>query len=412
MAEGYVVRRGRTLSGGVSDLNIWTGATPPEDEVGVFINSEIENPIKYIVPYNGLGGDGSGPIFTIRSSLLPDNGFRLQPCCENSIVYIQGIDGRTLHEYAHDIVSDVVTQLGDSIQQTPVLYGVSFIYNNLLYNASSGSSGQKNFTLTSFDRQSGVTSAIFTDSQIGGRNESFNISSAYIYNGNIYFGCASVESSTRRYCVLQMPMTMDSLSSLSLVGVTSSIATITGMASTVRLTSNGPIFYFTSTSNGNTNITKWYSLTRGNWINMGKDSPGVNGFWADDSYLYSISGTKIYGLPIENTSSNEWRTKGSIPLTSNGMPYQKAINLETTTMLYGYGPAYNQIMSSVNSYSNFQYPSVIVENGTEQNQAEIISGDNGTSTINVRRVYVNETGSPVLATGKVRVTGGQWTDIK
>ena len=46
------------------------------------------------------------------------------------------------------------------------------------------------------------------------------------------------------------------------------------------------------------------------------------------------------------------------------------------------------------------------------NQAEIISGDSGTSTINVRRVYANENGTPVQVSGKVRITGGGWTDIQ
>lgn len=411
MAEGYVVRRTGSGGGthGTDGLNIWTGTTPPEDEVGVFVNTDINDPIKYIVPYNGIG---STTTFTIRSSTLPIGGTKLQPCYENSIVYVQCIDGRTLHEYAHDIVSDVVTQLGDSIQQAAVRYGASFIYNNLLYNAWSGGNSMTTTGLTSFDRQSGITSEIFTKNPTIVSGESIALSSAYIYGENIYFGCTTISTATRRYRVLQMPMSMNSLSMLSHVGVSSSVATINQMTSTVRLTSDGPIFYFTSVSNDTRNATKWYSLMRGNWLNMGMDSPGVNGFWADDSYLYAISGTRIYELPIENSASNEWSTKGSIPLTSNGTQYQKAINLEPMTMLYGYGPGYNQIMASVNSDSGFQYPSVIVECGTEQNQADIITGEDGTATINVRRVYANQSGTPIQVTGQVRSGSSPWADIQ
>ena len=47
--EGYITRRNSFSGKGTTgELNIWTGTTPPEDEVGVFVNSEIDDPIKYI----------------------------------------------------------------------------------------------------------------------------------------------------------------------------------------------------------------------------------------------------------------------------------------------------------------------------------------------------------------------------
>ena len=48
----------------------------------------------------------------------------------------------------------------------------------------------------------------------------------------------------------------------------------------------------------------------------------------------------------------------------------------------------------------------------EQNRADIITGEDGTATINVHRVYENKSGTPVQITGQVRSGSSPWTDIQ
>ena len=417
--EGYITRRNSfSEKGTTGELNIWTGTTPPEDEVGVFVNSEIDDPVKYIVPYGGMYTDAT---WLQNQIPMPYTSFLAKPAMLNGLIYLTFGVSNVFTFYTHDPISDVYTNIATTTQSDvpsyfPTSGMASTFAENVLFVIVRGYQGYDKVCGMKLDTTSNVVSTIPYNTNLFSSSHTKDIQAAGTYLGRPYFVCecegttGSADGNDYFYIGYIDPET-------DTWGQTSQSPLIERSGYHVSYNSvywNG-IFYMPCTrmNTAMSHGTYSYNIATGAWPVIGVGQY-LNSIWADDEFLYEATGQNVYTLPLASTSSTTpWTSLGAIlPTYVNNISQSVAINTGTEFIIYECGPDAKQVLRYKYSKTDFEYPSVIVENGTQMNQAEIISGDSGTSTINVRRVYANENGTPVQVSGKVRITGVEWTDIQ
>lgn len=402
MAEGFVTRRGMTSSG-FGELNVWTGDSPPQDKVGVFVESTIHDPDIYIVPYGSMEEDG---IWTTDPTPMPiGQVYKFNPVLYNGIIYIFCRD-RSI--YSFDPATSAYSQVPDISIASPY-YTASFYYfaSTILGSTAHLINYTGNYNYVN-DTIVDLESKTVTYATLSRLPDDILIPVASTNNGNVFVFLTEYDN--RDADAIAMRVDSNKLS------IVKTLAMQTGTAYSIlgNGASFGEFMYLAAVKDYSTKLI--YGMYR---YNMNTNSiqriasyynynpPGV--MFASESKVYAIDGTTVITLDL--TSLTYTASSNAVPANANTASYTVGVDTGTEYIAFGCGSGYNTVIRNKYVKSDFDYPSVIVENGTEQNQAEIISGDNGTSIINVRNVYVNESGSPALATGQVRVTGGSWTAI-
>ena len=416
--EGYITRRNSFSGKGTAgELNIWTGTTPPEDEVGVFVNSEIDDPIKYIVPYGGMYTDAT---WLQNQIPMPYTSYLGKPAMLNGLIYLTFGKSNVFTFYTHDPVSDVYTNIATTTQSDVTSYypqngTASTFVGDVLFVVTQGYQSDDKVCGMKLDTTSNTVSTIPYNTNLFSSSDTKDIKAAGTYLERPYFICecegtwGSSEDDDYFYIGYIDPETDTWGQAWKSTRVNSSSAHI----------NYNSVFWIDTfympcaLSSGGTMATYAYNLSTSAFWSVGTGQY-LQTIWADDEFIYQATGQNIYTLPrTSNQGSTTWTAQVSVlPTYVNSIYQSVAINTGTEFIIYECGPDAKQVLRYKYSKTDFEYPSVIVENGTQMNQAEIISGDSGTSTINVRRVYANENGTPVQVSGKVRITGVEWTDIQ
>lgn len=418
MAEGYLVRRTGSGGGshGTDGLNIWTGTTPPEDEVGVFVNTDINDPIKYIVPYGGMYTDAT---WLQNQIPMPYTSNLAKPAILNGLIYLTFGVNNVFTFYTHDPISDVYTNIATTTQSDVGRYypqdgTASTFAGNVLFVVTLGY--QEDFTVCGMklDTTSNVVSTIPYNANLF-NSDAKDIQAAGTYLGRPYFVCGrtgrgGISDHSDCFYIGYIDPETDTWGQLY---KSPNVDTGRGQLLYSGTYWNNTFYMSARLTSGSSLYTYTYAMSTGAWSSIGVGQY-LNSIWADDEFLYEATGQNVYKLSLASTSSTTpWTSLGAIlPTYVNNISQSAAINTGTEFIIYECGPDAKQVLRYKYSKTDFEYPSVIVENGTQMNQAEIISGDSGTFTINVRRVYANENGTPVQVTGQVRSGSNPWSDIQ
>ena len=412
MAEGYVVRRGRTLSGG-ADLNIWTGTTPPEDEVGVFaqISSKISS--KVVVPTN-VSSAGS---WSIGYQSTPTTGRICYPAINGENVYLQ-YTNRQL--YSHNTNTDIYTLVTTNSSQQAWTLGTLCYNDGIVYSfvtAAPGNNTNGNpMTLYEYSIESSVWSQQSVNYTVCG------ISGATMYNQKIYLGVALPDR------------IVDSLFSYDIVtkilsNISNSPMIRYGYGSKGFVRNNNMLYMFGGFQTGTeyNDARQWagyWNLDTGVYTTISNPYAGSYAF--NPVYCGTLIGEKLVGFISGNSKvislqtdnlNGQWAYDGELTAPSfvlSAAQGSQIANVGNNWWVYGCSNSGNTVMmySTTGNIGKFTSGALVVECGTTENQAEILTGDTDSITINVKNVYYSngETLSPV--TGYVRVTGGQWTNIQ
>lgn len=388
-------------SAGTEGLNIWTGSSAPSDEVGVWANSTLTDYAKYVIPYGDMYTDAEWVIDDVD---FPGTISRLfAPFYSDGINYIPSVSGRSITIYCHNLETDVYTQpYSGTLSHSPLASGVCRLIDNTLYvfYSETGNSLYNGVVAYSFDISSGVMSYLTI------QNDPSEFKYLYgggtiLYSGIIYFPITYSDSRTRYYSVFGYNIQSNSMRQYYLNRVVTSSTNSFG-ARCVHDT----LMYFTGFTTASIDISV------GAWTFVAVQTYPTN-LYVENGYLKYISGTYVYGCDLSTPSaSNPFTTMGSSPLANSGLTTCNIIDTGTEYVGYGFGPSSNNVLRYRYAPTDYKSPSIIVECGTEQNQADIITGEDGTATINVYRVYENQSGTPIQVTGQVRSGSGPWTDIQ
>ena len=402
MAESFIVRRGG--SGGADELNIWTGSQPPGDEVGVWVDSSIQNPKKYIVPYGSMNTDG---VWTIDSATMPiGQVYKFNPVMYNGLIYIFFTDESI---YSFEPSSSVFTKITGINIASPYCNANYFWYASAIVGSVAHLIGYSGSYTTMYDAKVDLESKVVSYATRSDFSDDLLIPVASSINGNVFFFSTQYDSRDAAARAFRIDDTS--------ITLTTSLAMQTGSAYSIRGAgaSFGEYMYIAAVKDYSTKLiygTYRYNMLT-NVINKVATYPSYNpasvAFASQDNF-YCINGTTMYTMDL--TSFVYTSTQNAIPMAVNNNSYTVGIDTGTEYIIFGCGGAYNGIIRNSRVKTEFEYPSVIIENGSETNQAEIISGNNGTSIINVNKVYENISGTPSIVDGQVRITGGEWTTIE
>lgn len=430
--EGYITRRNSFSGKGTTgELNIWTGTTPPEDEVGVFVNSDIDDPIKYIVPYGSMNSIQDLPEFQTYNSLFPIYMPLTQPVYKDGKCYIGAYASTTsTNIYQHDIENDIYTLVGTpsfgiSVSGARYTTGATISGNIISYfkQANSSSYNSSTFNVITYDIESNISSTVLTTGvgypQDVSRCTRF-LSYAYMINGVCYFYSFTHrnydDDTLFEYFYQYQPGTYI----LSLMFNNSTdFSTLYLSNCYANTTTDGEWIYKISPRrcekfNVQTQVLNIFARNNLTSSSAAYTSCPLCFLIGNNIFSYMQMSTMQYPWYVSLTgSSGQYWTTTYPTMSSQFYPVLQYSSLvDTGTKIIIYCCLSQRCIHIDYSKTDFEYPSVIVENGTQMNQAEILSGDSGTSTINVRRVYANENGTPVQVSGKVRITGVEWTDIQ
>ena len=411
MAEGYLVRRDGSGGGshGTDGLNIWTGSSAPSDEVGVWVNSALTDYTKYIIPYGDMY---TSTEWTIDNVLSPSMTYKKNACYSDGIVYIPcQTNGANLYMYSHDPISNIYTELGSGTSGyglETTSRGTSAYDNGAIYVVSP--SGNYIFAIISYD----ISSSTWTDVVRSSTTTGYSyIGSCIMYNESLVFAMGYTNTSNATlYCIYRY-LPGSGVSTLSSVRTDVDSSTCQG-----NTTYNNGTFYFTSNRSDSSirNATRSYDVVTNKWKSgYGYGFYNAYALYKDSDYLCALTmnSTNVYTLNLENGSTNQsWVVNGTLPTYFPSAWHISFVDTGTEYILYGAGTSYNNVLRYKYAPTNYESPSIIVECGTEQNRADIITGEDGTATINVHRVYENQSGTPVQVTGQVRSGSSPWTDIQ
>lgn len=409
MAEGYLIRRGASGSG-VSDLNIWGGSSPPSSDVGVFGETSGNISNKYVVPEN-VSGEGSWTIGNY--STTPVVARKCMPAVNGNIVYIQ-YTNRAL--YAHNTTTDTWSLYTTNSEQAAWTTGGLVYLNGIIYSITTpayNSAGA--FTLYMYDTSSQLWSA----SSIY-QGDCYGVNGAIYYQGNIYIpiGYGSF---------MQDYMFAYSISSdtCSMVGGYGGRPYRTGRA----VVQDGKYLFVYGGEQNNTGSTgprqmclRWDMETQ---TYATFPTPYASNVLWKPVFLGAIIGSTLCGFVAGQTTvigidkdelSPSWSVSNYSPAPTVAVRSFQSTQVATVgndIWFYGGGNTGNLVYkySITGDVENYPDGSLVVECGSSTNHAEIISGEEQSVTINVKNVYYSNGSTLSVVPGKVRVSGGEWTDI-
>lgn len=409
MAEGYLIRRGASSSG-VSDLNIWGGSIPPTSEVGVFGETSGNVVNKYVVPEN-VSGEGSWTMGSYNTT--PVTGRKCMPAVNGNIVYIQ-YTNRSL--YAHNTTTDTWSLYTTNSEQSAWTTGGLVYLNGIIYSITTpayNSAGA--FTIHMYDTASQTWSASSVY-----QGDCYGVNGAVYYQGNIY-----------------IPIGYGSFAQdyLFAYAISSDICTLVGgYGASPRRTGRAVVRdgkYLlvyggeqdgTGYSNAKQTCLRWDMETQ---TSAAFTTPYTSNVLWEPVFLGATIGdmlcgfvgfsTRVIGID-KNTLSPSWTTSDYSPAPTVAVGSFQSTQVAVVgndIWLYGGGNTGNIVYkySITGDVKNYPNGSLVVECGTNTNHAEIISGDEQSVTINVKNVYYSNGSTLSVVPGKVRVSGGEWTDI-
>ena len=410
MAEGYIVRRGG-ISGNIS-LNIYSGDSLPESEVGVFaqITDNIDN--RVVVPTN-ISSAGS---WSIGYQSTPTTGRICYPAINGENVYLQ-YTNRQL--YSHNTNTDIYTLLTTNSNQAAWTLGALCYNNGIIYSFVTATSGNNvngsPMTLYEYSIKSNLWSQQSMSYTVCG------ISGATMYNQKIYLGVA-------------LPSRIaDSLFSYDidtkiLSNISNSPMFSYGYGSKGFVRNNNILYMFGGYQTGTDyNDTRqqagYWNLDTG--VYNTTSNPYSSSYAFNPVYCGTLIGEKLVGFISGNSNTISLQTNNlngqwayDSELTSplfvlSAAQGSQVANIGSNWWVYGCSNSGNGVMmySTTGNVGSFPKGTIVVECGTNTNHAEIISGDEQSVTINVKNVYYSNGSTLSVVPGKVRVSGGEWTDI-
>ena len=404
MAESFLVRRGSLSSGNIS-LNIWNGSSPPENSVGVFGQTTETVSQIYVVP-EGLASEGT---WTLGYQNVPvTSGQCNTPTVNGNIVYLQYASNKNV--YAYDTTNDVYSLLTINTQSTLIVLGSLRFVNGIIYSFVTQSSGTQNtgdMRCNKYD----IDSQIWSASSIYMGDMSGINGTAY-FNGKIY-----VDTGYGSYCqdyVWTYSIESDTLSMLGKYGVYNRWSAWVACQYDERY-----LYSYGGYATGSvTQLAVRWDLSMGNLISF--DLPyNVNQAF-NPIRAGTILGDVMWGFcpgltrPIVlDIGVNSWHkdSQDSPSRIQDGFQLSQAIAVGNDMWVFGCIGGLVMRYSATGDIGTFPAGSLVVECGKTENDAEIVSGEETKATISVKNVYYSDGNTLSVIPGKVRVTGGSWTDI-
>ena len=402
MAESFLVRRGSLSSGNIS-LNIWNGSSPPENSVGVFGQTTENVSQIYVVP-EGLASEGT---WTTGYTALPIKSSMLgTPTNNGPVIYHKFTSQRRI--YTYDTSGDVWSEIAIE----PEFTGCSSMkyLDEILYVFSSSSTNYAatgSLTLQKMD----VNSKAWTESQISISKISQACGCAYL-NDKIYVSIVYYAAINNIYPGF---VSYD---------ITSDVCTLSGYASSSQVRGS----YVSQQYNGQyvyqaggvySRLALRWDLLSAQFIGFAVPSAlgGQNTFSGfiigDKIMLFDQGHLQPRYLMIGGANQWKWEDDSMPGLVYGAYQYTQGINIGMDGWVFGAGSSYDLVFkySTSSDIGTFPAGSLVVECGNTENDAEIVSGEETKATISVKNVYYSDGETLSVIPGKVRVTGGSWTDI-
>lgn len=413
MAESYITRRGSASGGGsLGNLNVYIGSSPPQDNVGLFINSStISTNDVYIAP-NGFDGPG---LWSFVNGTTPVNLQSSFPAIVGDSAYISYYTN-TLYKF--DSNSESFTSLS-----TPINWIKNYVYTFLQYTDNglifgTGTSGNSNAAdaFAKYDIESDVWS------QAGGRltESTAVIYGSCYYNGLIYIVTRYARSSTSGDQIV-VSYTYDPNSS-----TVSTIMNVSGYQPygtlALSVVFQSPHLYIYGGDGANTQCACDYNIQANTqtvfktpYQSNSNYNRGVPGYCVGNELHTFVPGTQMdIQTALPASFSNEWtESSHPVPTVSN---YRQATcwcaNFGNKVYLLNIGASYQNIAKLTVTTDGYPTNSIIIETGSTSGEAELISENK--VVVRVENVYyVDNSGNMTNITEQcqVRKTGEQWTAI-
>lgn len=442
MAEGYVVRRSGSGSGS-SELNIFTGTTPPASNVGVFAQTTAQIDHKYIVPSGFLQGQDV-PVFEICQNPWPATSAGLMSSYPGHdgtdityFIVFNGIANGTV--YSHNISSDLYTNIGSFLPSGTNMnyyngWNVSSGYSDgVLYVYGWGNSVRYGFNAGRYSIDSDITSMSGQLFTMGADYNDLNGSDlCTVYDGRIYVGgYCSYNNST--YTTIKHPFVFMSTPEEPRI-----YSFVLNNSNRLNFDSNKYSNYqrCPSTKSGNniycvgSDAYSQINMDDNTYTNIGAtvlkgyssssilDDYVVYGYcmfhYKDFLYQFKQRGRGASTtIPVSleiGDSSIKWQNDAKITLSSATSTVSTTVDTGRYIMIYnasGFTLKFDYLSGSSLEPNSL---AIVVDTSTE-NLADIITGDSDNVRIPVKAVYYYDGTNLTTLDAQVRVTGGEWTNI-
>ena len=402
MAESFLVRRGSLSSGNIS-LNIWNGSSPPENSVGVFGETTENVSQIYVVP-EGLASEGTWETgytaLPIKSSMLGT------PTNNGPVIYHKFTSQRRI--YTYDISSDIWSEIATEPEFTG--YSSMKYVDGILYVFSSSSTNYAvngSLALQKMD----VNSKTWTESQISMSGITQTCGCAYL-NGKIYVSI-TYRNTNNYFCP-----------GFNSYDISSDVCTLSGYASSSQargsyVSQQYDEQYVYQAGGIYSRVALRWDLLSAQFIGFAvpselTESNTFSGFIIGDKImLFDQSHLQPRYLIIGGTNKWYWEDDAMPGLVYGAYQYTQGINIGMDGWVFGAGSSYDMVFKYTANGDTETFPagSLVVECGKTENDAEIVSGEETKATISVKNVYYSDGETLSVIPGKVRITGGSWTDI-
>ena len=390
MAEGYVVRRGRTLSGGAANIFLQTDE-PPYENGGLWVNTSLE---KYATLTSIQTGAEFGQALPYRFNYPVAN----RTLCGDWFWGAQN----TTRSYGYIVGLNIVTgehkTVSVSIKSDEYLYGMGCFSNGTdtvvlsattfvaaedsgwyVYNTTTGSVNEyaSVFSIGNTGRYASCQTP--NDLAVCNRRTRDNSISEQTYyvsiSSRIYSQIATIQSS---------------------VDYTWAPGAFTGDRYFLYRISSESTYYMIEVSVPSGVTTQSWQISSGN-------NNSLYGEYGGNLYLYMDSSDSVYSYNIESGIETKLFTNASAINAYNTMC------LKDATFYVTQGDDTDSIFP-VNILGDYDSDTVYIQTSGSENLATIASDDRGKFNIPIERVITFPSGSPVDAEAYVS-TGEAWTKI-